>query len=280
MNASDIIKHCSWQDLLPTVERVDCLIVDAPYSEKTHAGHGAGKQTSDRAMAWAKRQAKTGNQDHNDRVAHALRGAADRADLDYAAWSANDVDAFVDAWSERVGGWMVSLTDHVLASSWESAMRINDRYTFAPIPFVAPGSRVRLTGDGPSCWCCWIVVSRPKHRPFSSWGSLPGGYVLPTGKVVTSGPRDKRLQVTGGKPLWLMSRLVEDYSRPDDLVCDPCAGAGTTLVAALRAGRRAIGCDSKAEHAEIARQWVQAELDNSTLAESRRGQLPLLAGAQ
>jgi site-specific DNA-methyltransferase (adenine-specific) len=64
------------------------------------------------------------------------------------------------------------------------------------------------------------------------------------------------MAVVGGKPLWLMERLVEDYSRPGDLVVDPCCGAGTTLLAALRTGRRAIGGDVLREHAEIAARRV------------------------
>lgn len=156
---------------------------------------------------------------------------------------------FVDAWSSRTRGWIVSVTDDVLAASWAECLEYAGRYVFAPLPFVAPGSRVRLSGDGPSSWTCWIVVARPRNRTFASWGTLPGAYVLPEG-------HGGKLPVVGGKPLWLMQRLVEDYSRPGDLVCDPCCGAGTTLVAALRAGRRAIGGDVSAEHAELARLWT------------------------
>jgi len=51
----------------------------------------------------------------------------------------------------------------------------------------------------------------------------------------------------GGKPEWLMRAIVRDYTRPGDLVCDPCAGGATTLIAAALEGRRAIGaeCDPK-----------------------------------
>jgi len=38
--------------------------------------------------------------------------------------------------------------------------------------------------------------------------------------------------IIGGKPMWLMRALVRDYSRPGNLVCDPCAGGATTLIAA------------------------------------------------
>jgi len=40
-----------------------------------------------------------------------------------------------------------------------------------------------------------------------------------------------------------MRAIVRDYSRPGDLVCDPCAGAATTLLAAAMEGRRAVGSE-------------------------------------
>jgi tRNA G10 N-methylase Trm11 len=52
-----------------------------------------------------------------------------------------------------------------------------------------------------------------------------------------------------------MRALVRDYSRPGDLVCDPCCGAGTTLRAAIEEGRRAIGGDIDAGRLAHARKW-------------------------
>jgi site-specific DNA-methyltransferase (adenine-specific) len=76
-------------------------------------------------------------------------------------------------------------------------------------------------------------VSRPRDKRFLSWGSLPGWY---------KAPRDASI-VRGGKPLGLMRAIVRHYSRPGDLVCDPCAGGGTTLLAAAVERRRAIGSE-------------------------------------
>jgi site-specific DNA-methyltransferase (adenine-specific) len=56
----------------------------------------------------------------------------------------------------------------------------------------------------------------------------------------------------GGKPLWLMRSLVRDYTRPGDVVLDPCAGSGTTLLAAVIEGRRAIGAECDEETYESA----------------------------
>jgi len=167
----------------------------------------------------------------------------DRRAINYACWTPDDVRAFVGHWSPRTRGWMVSITDDGLQQTWKDAMEATGRYVFAAVPWVAPGSRVRIVGDGPSSWTCWIIVGRPRKgsdrdgRPYSKWGTLPGAY------VITS---DRGSHI-GGKPLALMEALVRDYSRPGDLVCDPCAGYGTTLAAALRQGRRAIGSEMDPE---------------------------------
>lgn len=44
-----------------------------------------------------------------------------------------------------------------------------------------------------------------------------------------------------------MARLVERFTRANDLVCDPFVGGGTTAVAALARGRRFIGVDKEKE---------------------------------
>jgi len=107
---------------------------------------------------------------------------------------------------------------------------------------------VRLSGDGPSSWTCWIVVSRPRCEPFSKWGTLPGGYAGPSPSC----------EVVGGKPLWLMQAIVRDYTRAGDLVCDPFVGSGTTAVAALSEGRRFIGAEAMPEHHTIATRRLAA----------------------
>jgi site-specific DNA-methyltransferase (adenine-specific) len=202
-----------WEDVLADVERVDAVICDPPYSERTHKGHDAGPE------------------------GRRCDGANVRA-LDFAAWAPGDAEHLIDQWALRCSGWWCVLTDHLLAPAFADNLTDAGLYVFAPLPCVSFGSRVRLAGDGPSCWATQLVVARPRHKPYSTWGTLPGAYVFRP---------ERGMLVAGGKPLALMRAIIRDYTRPGDLVCDPCAGGGTTLLAAAIEGRRAIGAEMDPE---------------------------------
>lgn len=58
------------------------------------------------------------------------------------------------------------------------------------------------------------------------------------------------------KPVALMRYLIRQLTDPGDLILDPCCGSGSTLVAAVAEGRRAIGIEIDPAHAETARQRV------------------------
>lgn len=211
------IYHGDCREVLPALGAVDHVITDPPFSERTHAGH--------------------------DATAKGHKGfgydGSERRQLGYAAWSVDDVNASVPLLCRKASGWVVVMTDHVLAMPIQHAMESAGRYAFAPLPWYVPGSRVRLSGDGPSSWTTWIVVSRTAKQ--AKWGTLPGGYTQ-------RGDQDRM----GGKPEALMSAVVLDYSRPGDTILDPYMGMGTTLVAAKRNGRKAIGIDLDEHCCEIA----------------------------
>jgi len=59
------------------------------------------------------------------------------------------------------------------------------------------------------------------------------------------------------KPQAWMTRLVEVFSQPDDLVLDPFAGSGSTLVAAQTLGRAAVGIELVPEYVDMARARLQ-----------------------
>lgn len=47
------------------------------------------------------------------------------------------------------------------------------------------------------------------------------------------------------KPVSLLEKLIEIFTDPVDVVIDPCAGSGTTLLAAANCGRKAYGFEIK-----------------------------------
>lgn len=215
-----------WEDVIDQLPTVDAVITDPPYSERTHAG-------SDAAV----------NRSNDD---------AYRREIGYSFWDAEDVHAAASAWAERCAGWIVPMTDDVLTPAWRASWRAVGRYDFAPVSVLI--HKPRLSGDGPgsctvhvppSCPAEWfdgavryVVPSRPRQKRFLGWGSLPGWYEANPARGAV---------VQGAKELSLMRALVRDYSRPGDLILDPCAGGATTLLAARLEGRRAIGCEMDPE---------------------------------
>lgn len=224
-----------WRDVLADVE-CDALITDPPYSARTHHCHDDGANMVNRAGGWKR----------SDGGVDAFRA---RRQISYTHWSRDDVFEFVESWAPRCRGWFVCLSDSELCAAWRAAFEASGLTGFQPLPIVIPGMSVRMSGDGPSSWAIYANVARPKK--LSKWGTLPGAY---------RGPQGEREHI-GGKPEWLMRALVRDYSRLGDLVCDPCAGAGTTLVAARIEGRRAVGAEICAEtfglaHDRLQRGWT------------------------
>jgi site-specific DNA-methyltransferase (adenine-specific) len=60
------------------------------------------------------------------------------------------------------------------------------------------------------------------------------------------------------KPLAVIEPLIRASSRVGDVVLDPFAGSGTTLVAAKRLGRRAIGWERNPKYHAIAVKRIAA----------------------
>ena len=71
-------------------------------------------------------------------------------------------------------------------------------------------------------------------------------------------PRKKGVLVHPAKfPETLAQEFIEFFTKQGGTVLDPMAGTGSTLVAALRAGRNSYGIELNPKYAEIARQEVK-----------------------
>ena len=95
-----------------------------------------------------------------------------------------------------------------------------------------------------------------------AWNSLEGLhkiYRIQHGGVVNEdgGKRQHPTQ----KPVRLFYRILEDLTEPDDLILDPFMGSGTTLIAAQKLGRKAVGIEIDKHYCDIAiKRLAQMEL--------------------
>lgn len=58
------------------------------------------------------------------------------------------------------------------------------------------------------------------------------------------------------KPVPLLERLIEIFTDKGDVIIDPCAGSGSTLLAALQTGRKAYGFEIKKDFFKAANEKV------------------------
>ncbi len=80
------------------------------------------------------------------------------------------------------------------------------------------------------------------------------------GMLKESERREKRVHPTQ-KPVALMEWIIEHFTKEGDLILDPYAGSGSTLIAARNTGRKCIGI-------ECSRQYCQAILSRLNMPSS------------
>ena len=87
---------------------------------------------------------------------------------------------------------------------------------------------------------------------------------------------EKRFHPTQ-KPLALMEWVINNYTKPRDVILDPFMGSGTTGVAAMRTGRKFIGIELEPEYFDIAAERIKNTTGNfvRTSIEKQSGQLAL-----
>ena len=62
---------------------------------------------------------------------------------------------------------------------------------------------------------------------------------------------EKRYEHPTQKPLKLMFRLIEKFTKPTDIIFDPFLGSGTTMLASLKNGRSCIGIEIEPKYIDI-----------------------------
>ncbi len=122
--------------------------------------------------------------------------------------------------------------------------------------------------------CKGFVQFRPtavqwSWDPIVWWGDCPGkpdtrrkDYFVQ--KLAPFGANRLKIEHPSAKPMELTQYLISIFTLEGQLLCDPFMGSGTTLVAAKKLGRKAIGIELEEKYCKVA----IARLDHSE--ETRR----------
>lgn len=208
-----------WREVLPTLDPVDVVITDPPYSDRTHKGALTNKL---------------------DNAPKGYRqGGAQLVTFD--CFSDEDFILFAESCLKIAKRWVVMTCDHrhaALTFDWSEYIRLGAWVKGAPMP--------QITGDRPGSGHESILIL---HNPGKKrWNG--GGRSAVYHADVLKDPR--RVFMPTQKPDKLLRDIVGDFSEPNETILDLCMGSGTTLVNAKHLGRQAIGIELKEERCEFA----------------------------
>jgi site-specific DNA-methyltransferase (adenine-specific) len=130
-------------------------------------------------------------------------------------------------------------------TAWGSWLSPSAPFVTAPVEMIAvffKGSFRRPAGDGRK--------GDILRDEFLAWT---------LGMWTFAGANPRRAGHPAPFPEELPRRLIKLYSYPDDVVLDPFAGSGTTLVAARKLGRRSVGVEISPEFCSVAVRNLRTE---------------------
>ena len=208
------IYNADCREVLPTLDKVDLVLTDPPFSEYTHS-----------------------NAKSNRGVGHDKK-AIDFAAIDFAAIESifTDLGGICD-------GWLVSFLDHSHIAKMEEN---------APVPWefmrfgvwVKTNPMPQISADRPANgWDGILYMRHSETKPGWNGGGRHGNFIDST---VTDGVHPT------GKPLRILKTMVGWFTGSGDTILDPFMGSGTTLRAAKDLNRKAIGIEIEERYCEIA----------------------------
>lgn len=114
-----------------------------------------------------------------------------------------------------------------------------------------------------NCWIFWDKKGDIAFQnPFADGELIYTTFKKPVKRIVfkqqgfITDSKDERYHPTQ-KPSELVQELIELFTKPGDLICDPYAGGGTVGVACINTGRRFIGIELDQGFFEIATKRTQ-----------------------
>lgn len=221
------IFHADCRDVLPTLERVDHVITDPPYAERTHKG----------ALTNKVEKAPEGYRQGGSVL------------INFCSLSDDEFLTFTRECLRVASRWVVMTCDHrhaALTFNWPEHIRLGAWVKLGPMP--------QISGDRPGSGHESVLVLHNKGAKRWNRGGGAGVWTYPVLKDAT------KVFMPTQKPIELIRAFVSDFTDPGDLILDPFMGSGTTLRAAKDLGRRAIGIELEERWCEVAAKRLSQEV--------------------
>lgn len=207
---------------------IGMVLTDPPYNAQTHAGAKTNTSAKGQAVDLVK----------------------------FASFSDEDVDALFGQLARVARRWVVATMAWQHAAHLERNPPCGLRFVRLGV-WVKPDGMPQISGDRPAQgWEAVAILHRDDVALRWNGGGHHGVWV----HNVARGNHPTE------KPVALLAKLVALFSDSGETVLDPFAGSGSTLVAAARAGRRAIGVELDERYCEVAAKRIDAELAQGRLA--------------
>jgi len=234
--------HGDCIDVLADVSPVEHVITDPPYSAHVH-----GATRSSRMVSASDRGGRYGADTRRN------------VDLGFAHLDPTVRAECAGHFARLASRWVLVFSDVESTRDWRDDMASHGLDYVRTGAWVKVGCTPQFSGDRPAVGFEAITVMHSKGRKRWNGGGGRGVWSHPI--VLDRGRNGARLHTTQ-KPLSLMGELVGLFTDPGDVILDPFAGSGTTLVAAKQAGRKAIGVELDERYCEAAaRRLSQGVLD-------------------
>jgi len=229
------IYHGDCREVMPELSAVDHVITDPPYSEHVHAKQWIGAALTSEGKP---------------RVSTAHK------ELGFEAMTDALAKAIAAEWRRMCARWILVFCDLESISVWRETILLADLEYVRAMIWDRVDSAPQFSGDRPAASADAIVCA---HRPGrKAWNGGGARNVL---RHAANAVRGAKPHPTT-KPEPLMLELVELFTDPGEIVLDPFAGSGSTLVACKRLGRHAIGIERNERWCEeAARRCAQGTLD-------------------
>jgi DNA modification methylase len=177
-----------------------------------------------------------------------------------AAGEIGCIDEMLEAVASEFGRlakrWVIVYSDVESTGRWREAMLASGLRYVRTGAWVRPNSMPQMSGDRPGVGFEPCTIAHAKGRTKWNGGGSPAVWIHPRTH------QSDRPDHPCPKPEPLLVEQVQQFTDAGDTILDPFAGSGTTLVAAKRLGRKAVGIEREEKYCEVAaKRLAQGALD-------------------